>query len=477
MSALQKFHIRPPVLPLRPAERRSLLFFGDVLAVILAWMTAVYFWWAENGLVLGFPGRGYIAELPLWFFFLPLVWLVLLVELYTPYKASRWRETVRGVFFAGMVGLALYLLIYFTSPPRSLPRKGVAVFFMAAMAYTLTWRYLYIRLLGGGRFARRALVVGTGRAARAVLEAIRQASERPFQVVGLIDDDLSKQNKEILGIPVLGTSHDLLPLMQTHGVSDVIVAITGEMSGRQFQALLDAQDRGAEISTMAAVYEELLERVPIQHLDADWLIRSFVDEARVSAFYRLGKRILDVLGGLAGVLVLALVYPWIALAIVLESGFPVLFKQPRAGRGGDIFVMYKFRTMRPASPEIEQGRWLVEDEHRITRVGRFLRKTHLDEFPQFINVLRGEMSLVGPRPEQRSLIEHLEKRIPFYRARLMVKPGVTGWAQVNYGYVTTIRETEIKLEYDLYYIKHRNLLFDVVIILRTLSTVLGGKGR
>ncbi len=462
---------------LRPAERRTLLLFGDIVAVLLAWGTAIYFWWSEGHLVPGFPSRAYIAELPLWFHLLPLLWLVLIVELYTPHKASRWKATVSGVVLAALAGLAIYLLLYFTSPPRSLPRRGVAVFFISASAYTLIWRYFYIHVFTTSRFMRRVLIVGAGKAGRAILQAIHALWPPPFFVVGVVDDDKEKWGNVFEGETVLGGSGQLLEIIQKEAVSDIIVAISGEMSGKMFQALLDAQEQGVEIATMAAVYEELLERVPIHHLDADWLIQSFVDEARVSTFYHIGKRALDIFGGVLGVTLLLILLPWIGLAIALESGFPIFFRQPRAGRGGRPFTMIKFRTMRPAPPEEERGKWADDDAHRITALGRFLRKTHLDEFPQFINVLRGDMSLVGPRPEQPALIAELEKRIPFYRARLLVKPGITGWAQVNYGYVASVRDTEIKLEYDLYYIKHRSLLFDFVIILRTLGTVFGGKGR
>ncbi len=464
-------------LRLRPAERRTLLLLGDVAAVLLAWATAVYFWWVGDRLVFGFPGRAYIAELPLWFHLLPLFWLLLLVELYTPHKASRWRETVRGVVMAALAGGVIYLVVYFTSPPLSLPRKGVAVFFIAATVYTLIWRYFYIRVFNAPRFMRRVLVVGAGKAGRAILQAIHSIEPPPFKVVGVLDDDPQKWGNTFESEPVLGGSEQLLEIVQREAVSDIIVAISGEMHGRMFQAILDAQERGVEIATMAAVYEELLERVPIKHLDADWLIRSFVDEARVSAFYLMGKRAVDILGGLLGVTLLAVLFPWIALAIVLESGFPVFFKQTRSGRGGRPFTMIKFRTMRPVPPGQDEGKWADDDAHRITALGAFLRKTHLDEFPQFLNVLAGDMSVVGPRPEQPALIADLEKQIPFYRARLLVKPGVTGWAQVNYGYVASVHDTEIKLEYDLYYIKHRSLLFDLIIILRTLGTIFGGKGR
>ena len=186
---------------------------------------------------------------------------------------------------------------------------------------------------------------------------------------------------------------------------------------------------------------------------------------------------MDILGGLVGLLLLAMVYPFISLATLAESGRPVLYFQERMGRGGKKYQIIKFRTMRQDAESNGIAIPASKDDERATKVGRVLRKTHLDELPQFINVLRGEMSLVGPRSERPALVEQYHQHIPFYRARLLVKPGITGWAQVNFGYAQTIEDTIIKLEYDLYYIKHRNLILDIVTILRTPVTILGMKGR
>jgi lipopolysaccharide/colanic/teichoic acid biosynthesis glycosyltransferase len=228
---------------------------------------------------------------------------------------------------------------------------------------------------------------------------------------------------------------------------------------------------------MLVLYEELLHRVPIQYLDTYWLLHSFGDEARVSGFYVIIKRLLDIVGGLVGVMAFLLILPFVGMAIWLESGRPILFSQTRFGRGGKPFEMVKFRTMRQDAEADGQPKWATEDDNRATRVGRFLRKTHLDELPQVINVVRGEMSLVGPRAERPELVKSLQETVPFYRARLLAKPGITGWAQINYGYAASVKATMIKLEHDLYYIKHRSLWLDLLILLRTPWTVLGFRGR
>jgi lipopolysaccharide/colanic/teichoic acid biosynthesis glycosyltransferase len=202
-----------------------------------------------------------------------------------------------------------------------------------------------------------------------------------------------------------------------------------------------------------------------------------VDQARVGGFFELSKRLVDVAGGLVGVVLMLAILPLIALAIFLDSGRPIFYFQTRSGRGGGLYRIIKFRTMRQDAEADGQPQWAKENDERATRVGRFLRRTHLDELPQFINVLRGEMSLVGPRAERPELVALFQKDVPFYRARLLVKPGITGWAQINYGYAVTVEDTAIKLEYDLYYIKRRNILLDFVIVLRTAGVVIGFRGR
>ncbi|MGA9531853.1 MAG: sugar transferase, partial [Anaerolineales bacterium] len=223
-------------------------------------------------------------------------------------------------------------------------------------------------------------------------------------------------------------------------------------------------------------YEELLSRLPIDHLEADWILRSFVDQIRVSGMYQLTKRLIDIAGAMVGITAFLLMLPWVAIAILIETGRPIFFRQARLGRGGKIFYVLKLRTMQQDAEADGRAHWAQEGDPRATTIGRLLRAAHIDEAPQFWNVLTGEMSLVGPRPERPELVEELEQEIPFYRARLLVKPGITGWAQVNYGKGASIEGSAEKLEYDLYYIKHRGLLLDMWIVLRTIGAVVGLQG-
>lgn len=464
---------------LHTRERRTLLVLGDFLMAVIAIMVALYFW-ALAEAFLDFSIEFLMERPPAWYYLLPFFWVVLLVELYDIHRAGNWGDTVRGVAMATLIGLGFYLLLffYFTDPPNSLlPRRGVAGFFVAAPILTLIWRFLYIRIFTAPAFMRRVLLVGGGKAGETLLQVIDDLWPPPFYLVGIIDDDPRKIGSQIQEHAVLGGSDKLLEIVEDEDVSDIIVAISGEMQGSTFQELLDTQEKGIEISRMPSVYEELLGRVPIQLLEADWILRSFVDQSRASEFYELGKRLLDIFGGFIGVVILLITLPFISIGILLDSGRPVFYTQTRAGRGAQDYRILKFRTMFQDAEADGIPQWASEDDERTTAFGKILRRTHLDELPQFINVLRGEMSLVGPRAERPELVEMFQQHVPFYRARLLVKPGMTGWAQVNFGYASTIEETVIKLEFDLYYIKHRNILTDFVILLRTPSTVLGLRGQ
>ncbi len=464
---------------LRIGDRRVILLIGDLTMALIALGIALIYWGSSERF-LGFSLEFLQKRVPVWFYFLPIIWLLLLVELYDINKAGDWGKTIRGIFVAGVVGIVLYLLLYFYyfDPPISLlPRRGVASFLIVVALLTLLWRALYIRVFAASQFMRRVLLVGGGKSGKLILQIINELNVKPFFLVGIVDDDPQKLGQLIEGYQVIGSSDDILSLVEEQHISDIIVAITGEMHGNMFQALLDTQERGVEITRMPVSYEEMLSRVPIRTLEANWILRSFVDETRVSSFYILGKRLLDITGGLVGVLGLFLVFPLVTIAILLDDGLPVIYRQGRSGRGGQSYRIIKFRTMRRDAEADGKPQWAQEDDERATRIGRLLRKTHLDELPQFYNVLRGDMSLVGPRAERPELIQYFQKHIPFYRARLLVKPGITGWAQVNQTYASTIDETITKLEYDLYYIKNRNLIIDMIILLRTPAMVLGFQGR
>jgi exopolysaccharide biosynthesis polyprenyl glycosylphosphotransferase len=485
-------NIRTTPLRLRPSEYRSVLWLGDLLMAIASLFAALYTWREYNFyvrladlLASGVPAgraeqRAQILnniEVDFWFYLLPIAWMLLLVELYEPHVASSGRRTTRGIALAAFIGLVAYSLVFIFQPNSNLPRIGVGAFLLFASVLTLLWRLVFIRLYKSTGQRRRILLIGAGKAGQTLAELYHSSDTRSFNLIGFVDDDAAKVGKSLCGLRVMGTSVHLLNLIEVYHVSDIVIAINGEIQGATFQTILDAQENGVEVTRMPILYEEMTGRVPVHHLESDWIIRSFVDGLRVSGFYELTKRLLDILGGAVGLLIFVITYPFLALAVLIDSGMPVFYSQPRLGRGGRLFTIYKYRTMRQDAEADGEVRITLENDPRVTRVGNFLRKTRLDELPQFWNVLRGEMSLVGPRAERPELVAEYQKQIPFYRARLLVKPGLTGWAQINYGYVASVTETAVKIEYDLFYIKHRTLNMDFQIILRTIGTVFRQTGR
>ncbi|MEI7846936.1 MAG: sugar transferase [Chloroflexota bacterium] len=467
-----------PTWRLRPGEQRALLFFGDLVMAVLALLAGLYFWFAGDAWLKKFSLEFFRLRVQFWFYLLPGVWMLLLIEIYDLHRAANWGKTLRAVTIAGMVAGFAYLLVYFTAiDPGRINRRAIAVFIILAIILTLIWRWIYIRMVTSQGMQRRVLVVGAGGNGQSLAQIYKAINPPPFNLIAYIDDDPLKQGKDVEGFRIIAGSNKLLRLIDEMNVTEVVVSITGEMLGETFQTLLDVQEHGIEIIRMPTLYEELLGRVPIHHLESDWIIRSFVDQARSGSFFEIGKRLLDIIGSIVGLLILVILLPFLSIAIVIDSGWPIFYSQERLGRGGHQFKIIKLRTMRQDAEKEGKPQMAGENDARITRVGNFMRTTRLDEIPQFWNVLRGEMSIVGPRAERAQWVSTFQQEIPFYRARLMVKPGITGWAQINYGYAATVEDTAVKLEYDLYYIKHRSVMMDIVIILRTISTVLGRKGR
>jgi exopolysaccharide biosynthesis polyprenyl glycosylphosphotransferase len=391
-------------------------------------------------------------------------------------KASNRRDTIQGILISTLVATILYLFVFFVAEPNTLPRRGVAVFMVSVALLTMIWRFVYISIFTAPAFLRRVLIIGAGRSGCTMAKVIRNIWPAPFFLVGFIDDDEQKRGKTVEGLPVLGNNSNLLKVIKEEHVTDLVFSISGEMQPETFAAILQAKENGIEVITMPILYEELIGRVPIFLLEDDWILRSFVDHARSSSSYDTLKRILDIFVAGIGIIILFVLTPILALVILMDGGHPILYRQERVGISGKPFTLLKFRTMRQDAEEDGKPRLAVENDERVTKVGRFLRKSHLDELPQFINVIKGDISMVGPRAERPEFVHQLEQEIPFYRARLFVKPGITGWAQINYRYASNVEESAIKLEYDLYYIKHRNIWLDITIILRTMGQVVGLRG-
>ena len=396
-----------PGFRLRSSEHRILLVLGDLVASIASDFAAIYVWrlylYYKLIAVHLRPERAWTlvtlsVKIPFWFYLLPLGWLLLMVELYDPHIAANWRKTLRGIAIAAFIGIVVYSLIFIAyHDPNDLPRIGFGAFLIIASLLTLGWRAFYIRLYTSPGLMRRVLVIGAGKAGLTLARTFNKLNPPPFNLVGFIDDDPHKSKHSFEGFPVIASSRRLLQIVEFYHVSDIVIAITGEIRGTTFQAILDAQEHGVEVTRMPILYEEMAGRVPVHHLEADWMIRSFTDEMRVSRFYEFVKRLMDMVGGAAGLLLFGISFPFIMIATWIDSGSPIFYAQTRLGHGGRVFKIYKYRTMHPGAEADGEAKLAVENDPRVTHVGNFLRQTRLDELPQFWNVLNGEMSLVGPR--------------------------------------------------------------------------------
>jgi len=321
---------------------------------------------------------------------------------------------------------------------------------------------------------RRVLIIGTGSSAEFIIKTLEEKAKNLFNVIGLVSAELVEKESTIEGKPVLGGRDDIKALIQQYKIEAIIIAAENKSELAHF--LPACFETGVDVIPMTVLYERLTGRVPINYIDEAWFLTLLDKKLALDAFSSKIKRLIDILVSTLGLIFFVLILPPIAAAIYIDSPGPIFYKQKRVGQGGRVFSIYKFRSMKP---DVEKGNavWAENNDPRVTKVGRILRKTYIDELPQFLNILKGDMSLVGPRPERPELVEELAQDIPFFKMRQAVKPGMAGWALVKQGYASSKEEAAIKLEYDLYYIKHQSLWLDAIIFFKTIFHMLTFRGR
>jgi sugar transferase (PEP-CTERM system associated) len=380
---------------------------------------------------------------------------------------------VQSIQALGAASLTLALLYYWF--PELVVGRGVFVL-TAALVVTLVfgWRIVFEWTTSHVAPPARLLVVGTNDAAARLGRELHRRADLGVEIVGFIDPDPAKLGTPVFNPGVIGTIEDIPAIVRARGVDQVVVSLADARGKLPMEKLLDLKLQGVRFEHLASVYEKYTGKIAVESLRPSWLI--FSEGFRSSRLQDLAKRILDITIALTGLVVLAPVMVLIAIAVRLSSSGPVLYHQQRVGRQGRVFVLHKFRSMH-ANAERESGAvWAQSGDSRVTSIGRFLRRTRLDEIPQMWNVLWGDMSLVGPRPERPEFVKSLTVQIPYYGQRHIVRPGLTGWAQVRYTYGASIEDALMKLQYDLYYIKNRTLAFDLFIMAKTVKTVLMRKG-
>ncbi len=336
----------------------------------------------------------------------------------------------------------------------------------------LTWRIAFNHFAHDPHLEERVLIVGTGQIARMLAQQIGTQQDFAYRLVGFVEE--SDDAPIVRQHDILGAASEIGRIVAERRVDRIIVGLSDRRGHLPIEQLLRAKISGVRVEDATTTYERLTGKILIDDLKPSWLI--FSDGFRASRATRFVKRMLDLSLSIVGFVLSAPLMALTALAVRLDSPGPVLYSQDRVGENGRIFNVYKFRSMRTDAELDGTPIWATDQDERVTRVGWFIRKTRLDELPQFWNVMRGDMSFVGPRPERPFFVDQLAEAIPFYLQRHAVKPGLTGWAQVKYQYGSSVEDAMEKLRYDLYYIKHLSIIFDLTIVLDTVKVILFGKG-
>ncbi len=369
------------------------------------------------------------------------------------------RKALRSVGITATIAAATLLFVFFISPFQ-ITRPTILLSVPFAGAGMFTVRALYRRWVGSARLVGTVALIAPRSAIESAWPEINEYMDGVYHIAAYIDphqDDAIDRLKQAV---------------DTNNIDQIIVGVRDNVSRPLFLALLQCHEKGVPIRSLADVYEDLTGKLLLDQLGHTWLM-ALPMRSETSRLYALFKRATDVACGLLGMAALVVITPIVAIGITIENRGSLLYRQVRVGKYGRHFTIVKFRTMRHSG----KPDWTADHDVRVMKFGRLLRRTHLDELPQAFTILRGDMSVVGPRPEQPQYVHELAQQIDFYTTRLTVRPGLTGWAQVNYGYGSGVDGARVKLAYDLYYIKRQSVSLDVAIIAKTMRTALSFGGR
>lgn len=480
--------LRLPALGLAYSERKLLLGIVDLLIVYGALAASLAL---RHGLRITRwePTVVPAYQQVVWFVAVTVLWLLVAsaLDVYSLPRAANGAKSVASACTTALIVSMVYFFIPYLTPSLPVRRLEALAFPLAAVAGVGVWRATYAWLLVQPTFHQRALVIGAGWAGRTLAQIVRDAglgSTRSangpgYEIVGFVDDDPEKQGAAVEGVPVLGSREGLVDLVRRLRPDELVVAIThpDAIDAGLFQAILDVREMGVAVTSMAEVCERVAGRIPVEHAGRNLYIVLPMSQPATHRFYLALKRGIDLAIGLAGCAALGPVTLAIWLANRLTSPGPVFYRQTRVGKGGREFTIVKYRSMVVDAESRTGAVWASTNDSRITPVGKILRRLRFDELPQVWNILKGEMSLIGPRPERPEFVEQLARELPFYRVRHAVKPGLTGWAQVQYRYGASLEDSLIKLEYDLYYIKRQGPVLDLEIVAKTFAVVLRLQGR
>lgn len=398
-------------------------------------------------------------------------------EMYNLQTASNQFQILRSVILTSITAVTVYLLTPILSPELPKQRLVIVIFYFAVLSSLLLWRFFYVYFLASHRFGQNVVLICDQNEVDELVLGLESVDPH-YKIIGFVNSDSNLNEESDFHYVKEIKKEDLELFVTKHNVSEIIIASqkTDGITADLYQQLLHLLENGNVIREYTQVYESKTQRIPVHYIGRDFYRFFPFSRSNNNRLYLLLIRMMEFFFSFIGLLFCVIFIPIIWFCNLFGNKGSLFYTQERVGKNGVIFEIYKFRTMTENS-EVDGAVFAAHNDKRVTPFGKFMRKSRIDELPQFINVLKGDMAVIGPRPERPFFVEEIASVMPFYETRHVIKPGLTGWAQVNYSYGESIDESLIKLQYDLYYIKHRSVFLDLSITFKTITTVLFYRGQ
>ena len=451
------------------SERKILLRIFDVVSVLLSLYLV--------GIIFEFDYFNISKTNFYWTFVLGLYLNIIgsIFEMYNLQVASSQFQVVKSIILTSSTTVLVYLLTPIYTPILPTNRIQILIFFVSIFVALFSWRMIYVRFFASNRFSKKVILICDNDQVKELVKGLESADPH-YKVLGFVNSDSSNETKlnNVKNIDIT----NLEKFVKENSISEIVIASqkTDGISITLYNQLIHLLENGYIIREYTQVYESITYRIPVQYVSRDFYRYFPFSRSNQNHFYILFVRLLEIIISLLGLVIGAFLLPLIVIGNLIGNRGKLFYTQERVGKNGKVFNIVKFRTM-IKDAENEGAVFATINDSRITPFGKILRKSRIDEFPQFYNILKGDMAVIGPRPERPVFVDEIAAVMPFYETRHVIKPGLTGWAQVNYSYGETIDDSLIKLQYDLYYIKHRSLFLDFNIMFKTLSTILFYRGQ
>jgi exopolysaccharide biosynthesis polyprenyl glycosylphosphotransferase len=397
-------------------------------------------------------------------------------EMYNLQVASNQFQVLKSTILTASTAVLFYLLTPVYSAELPSQRLQIVVFYFTVLFSLLVWRILYVKFLASNRFVQNVILICENEHLEELVKGLEKADPH-YRIIGYVNIEGFISASSFHYVQPIKI-YDLVPFVNENSIFEIVVSSQKkeEITIELYQQLLHLLESGNTIREYAHVYENKTQRIPVQYVTRDFYRFFPFSRSNNNQLYLLNIKILEVIISVLGLLFGAIMVPFIVLGNFWGNRGELFYTQERVGKNGELFRIYKFRTM-VKNAEANGAEFSTPNDNRVTPFGKFLRKTRIDEFPQFINILKGDMAVIGPRPERPVFVKEIAEMMPFYETRHVIRPGLTGWAQVNYAYGESLEDSLIKLQYDLYYIKHRSVFLDLNITIKTISTVLFYRGQ